>query len=181
MGLLQVGHDIAVGQHCALRHTSGPSGVLEVGEIVMGHGHRHQPVGGTATQGIAKAHVPRQVPGRHHLLHMAHHQVNQQGFRKAEHVSQPGDDHVTHRCAGHHLLKGMSEVLHDHDRLATRIPKLMLKLPGGVQRIHIDHSETRAQHREHGDRVLQAVGHHQCHPGTFGQFQLTLEIACKLP
>jgi len=82
-----------------------------------------------------------------------------------------------------HLLQHRSEILEDDDHFRARVLELMLELARGVERIHVHHHAAGAQRAEHGDRVLQAVRHHDRHARALGEalrLQPRAEIARQL-
>ena len=109
-----------------------------------------------------------QLVRRHHLLHLAHHQVDDHALH-AEHLAERGHDHVLDRRAAAHLLQHVAEVLQHHDRLGAGILQLVLELARRVERIDVHHRAAGAQDAEHRDRVLQAVRHHDRHARAFGE------------
>jgi hypothetical protein len=119
-------------------------------------------------QGRLEAHGAGQVERRHHLLHLAHHQVHYHALQP-EHLAERGDHDVLERRLGPHLLQHRGEVLQDDDRLGARVAQLVLELARGVEGIDVDDGTAGAQRAEHRDRVLQAVRQHDRHPRALGK------------
>ena len=99
--------------------------------------------------------------GRHHLLDVAHDEIDQRAFQSAEHVAHRRDHDMLHRRPGDHLFQRVREVLQDHDRLRARVLELVFELARRIQRIHVHHHQAGAQHAEQSHGILQHVGHHQ--------------------
>ena len=158
--LQQRGDDVAVREHRALGHAGGAAGVLQEGDVGVARAAACVsvlPLPASSTS--LKRDRARQLVGRHHLLHLAHHQVHEQALQ-AEHLAERGDDDVLQRRLRAHLLQHVAEVLEDHDRLGARVLQLVLELARRVERVDVHHRAAGAQRAEHRDRVLQAVRHH---------------------
>ena len=179
-GLLHVGHQVAVGEHGTLGHAGGAAGVLQEGDVVGLDVHRRQGVALACRQRIAEAHRAGDVVVGHHLLHVLEHEVDDRALGETEHVAQAGGDDLLEGGVGQHFLHGVAEVVDHHDGRGARIDQLVLELARGVERIDVDHGQSRTQHPEGGDRVLQAVGHHDRDPITLLQPQLTEQVGGKL-
>lgn len=77
------------------------------------------------------------------------------------------------------LLQHVGEILQNHHRLGAAILQLVAQLPRRVERVDIDHHKTRPQHRSHGNRVLQDIGHHEGDAIALLQAQ-ALQVSAKL-
>ena len=102
----------------------------------------------------------RQVPRRHHLLHVAEHEVDDEPL-EAQQLADARDDDFAHLRLRHDLLQRMREVLDDDDHFGAGVVQLVLELARRVQRVHVHDRAAGAQRSEEADRVLQDVGHHQ--------------------
>ena len=151
---------VAMEQHRALRDAGGAAGVLQERNIVVAKGGRIERFVPAFIQGIFEGNGARQLVRGNHLLQLADHQVDEQALQPQQ-LAERGHHDVPDRRARQYLLQHVGEVLEDHDRLGARIPELILQLARGVQGIDVHHRIAGAQHAEHGDRVLQAVRHHQ--------------------
>ena len=120
-------------------------------------------------QRALETHGVRQRKRRHHLLDIAHHEIDQHAFHAAEHLAHAGDDDMFHGRLAQHLLQGMGKVFQHDDRFAARVVELVFQLARRVQRIDIDHRVAGAQHGRDRHRILQHIGHHQRHARTLFQ------------
>ena len=76
-----------------------------------------------------------------------------------------------------HLRHRRSEIFQHDNRARAAIGQLMLKLPGRVERIDIDHHETSSQDAEYSDRILQHVRHHDRHAVSVFQLRDRLQVS----
>jgi hypothetical protein len=86
-GLLHVCHEIAVREHRPLRHAGGAAGVLQEGDVVMGNLHGGQRLELSDHQCITEAHGALDFVVRHHLLHVAQHEIDDRALRETDHVA----------------------------------------------------------------------------------------------
>ena len=103
--LQHVGDDVAVQQRGALRHAGGAAGVLQEGDVValdVGLGQLQAPAGRDRVVELGGA---RQREGRHHLLHLAHHHVDDRALGEAEQIAHARQHDVLHGRLGQHLLQ----------------------------------------------------------------------------
>jgi hypothetical protein len=128
--------------------------------------------------GGIEAHGARQVVGWHHLLDVAHGQIDQGALQKAKLVAHRAQHHMFDRCMGDALLQGGREVLDDDDGLGAGVLQLVLQFTWRVQRIDVDHHQARPQDRSHGHRVLRHIGHHDGNTVSLAQAQ-PLQVARK--
>ena len=161
--LHHVGHHVAVGQHGAFGHSGGAAGVLQEGQVCRCNRYliKHMPTPGGHR--LPPRHGPRQPPGRHQLLDVFDHRVGQPSLQRRQHVAHLRGHHRTHGDAGDDLLHGVREVFYHHQSGHARVVELVLQFARRVQRVDVDHHQTRSQHRKQGHRHLQQVGHHQTH------------------
>ncbi len=177
---LRVVREIAVGQHGPLGHPGGAAGVLQEGQVVVAEDHRFGRLPASLGKGGGEVDGPGERPGRHQLLGMAHHPVDQHPLRKSEHFPHGRHDHVTDGRVADDLLQGMGEVFDDDDGRGARILQLVLQLPRGVEGVAVDHHTARPQGAEQGHRILEQIGHHQRHPIPLAQAS-GLQPAGELP
>ena len=161
--LRDIGQHVAVQQRGPLRHAGGAARILQEGHVGRHHLHRLEVQGGALPQRGGEAHMPRQRPSRHQLLHAAHHEVDEHALQAAQHLAHRGDHDMLDLRAGRHGLQGGGEILQDDDGLGAGILELVLQLARRVERVDVDHDIARPQHGHHGQGILQHVGHHQRH------------------
>nr|GEU28155.1 hypothetical protein [Tanacetum cinerariifolium] len=161
--LQHVGDDIPVQQHRALRHARGAARVLQEGDVIVSLLDRLQRQAGRFRHHFLVRDRARQRVRRHHLLDLAHHQIDDRAFDQAQHVAHGGHHHVLDAGIGQHLLQGDGKIFQHDDRFRAGIDQLVLQLAGRVQRVDVDHRVTGAQHGRHRHRVLQHVRHHDGH------------------
>ena len=56
----------------------------------------------------------------------------------------------------------------------------MFKLCGGVQRVHVHGDETSADRTQHGNRVLQQIGHHEGDTVAFFHARQALKVGTEI-
>ncbi len=173
--------DVAMQEHRAFGHAGGAAGVLQEGEVIMGERRRRQLGARAFGERLLEGHRAGQIVRRHHLLHLAHHQIHHQAL-EPEHLAERSHHHVLERRSRAYLLEHGGKVLEDHDRFGARVLELVLELTGGVERVDVDHHAAGTQRAEHRDRVLQAVRHHDRDARALLQafrLQPCAEIACQ--
>ena len=159
LALQHVGHQIAVGQHGALGDASGAAGVLQHGDVlgrrvgvdeidVLALGH-----------GIDEADGMGNAIGRHHLLDVADHGVDQQALEGRQQVADLGDDDVPDVGLRQHLFGQLRHVGQADQRPGAGILELVLHLAGGVQRVGVDHHQAGTHGAKDHHRILQHIGH----------------------
>ncbi len=161
--LQHVGDDVAVEQRGALGNTRGAAGVLQEGDVVrldVGLLQGHAPAGG---DGVVELDGARQSERRHHLLHLAHDQIDDWALGEAQQVAHAGEHDVLDRRLAEHVLQRLGEILYDDDGLGAGVLELVLELARRVERIDIHHREAGAQDAGDAHRVLQHVRHHNGH------------------
>ncbi len=169
LGLQHVGDQVAMQQHRPLADAGGAAGVLQHGNVVGAHLGRPQRLVAAGGQRVVEAQRAGQLPGRHHLLDVAHHVVDQGALQEAQHVAHGGHDHL---LGGHHvghLLQRGGKVLEDDDGLGAGILELVLEFARRIQGVDVDHHQAGAQDPGHRHRVLRHVGQHHGHAVTRGQ------------
>ncbi len=178
LGLQHVGNHIAVQQHGALGNPRGPAGVLQHGHIVGFDVRAFQRGARAACHGVVETHGTRQVEGRHHLLDIAHHIVDQGTLEQAQLVAHGAQHHMLDRRGRNALLQRVGKVFDDDDGLGAGVLELVLQFARGIQRIDIDHDKTRTQDGGDRHRVLRHIGHHDRHAVALGQPQ-ALQVGAK--
>lgn len=73
----------------------------------------------------------------------------------------------------------MGKIGYDNDGTGAAVPQLVLKFAWRIQRVDVHYDHPGAQYAKQGDRILQQVGHHQCHPIAFLQTQALLQVGRK--
>ena len=157
LALQHVGHQVAVGEHGALGHPGSAAGVLQHGDFAVarvGLAHRHALALG---QGVGELDGLWQAVGRHHLLHVLDHGVDDQALERRQHVADFGDDDVLHAGLRQHFLGQVGHVGQAHQRLGAGVVELVFHFPRGVQRVGIDHDEAGTHGAEHHHGILQHV------------------------
>ena len=92
--LLHVGDQIAMGQHRAFRRTGGAAGVLQHSDVVQRQRHPLQTIAHAQLQSTFERDRLRQMVGRHHLLDLFDHGVDQPAFGRRLHVAHLHFDQV---------------------------------------------------------------------------------------
>ena len=157
--LQHVGENVPVQQRRALRHAGGAAGVLQEGDVVAGQrGLGQRRVAALRQRGV-EGNGARQRERRHHLLHLAHDEVDDHAL-EAEQVAHRAEDDVLDLGLADHLLQRGGEILDDDDRFGAGVVQLVLELARGVERVDVHHGVAGAQDRGGGDRVLQDVRQH---------------------
>ncbi|MNQ82611.1 hypothetical protein D3C85_976650 [compost metagenome] len=169
-GLQHVGDQVAVGQHRALGHPGGATGVLQHGELAASRIGVPDRFAAALAQGFGELDGLRQVVGRHHLLHVLDHTVDQQALERRQHVADFADDDRLDSGPGNDLLDQMRHVGQADQGFGAGVVELVLHFPRGIQRIGVDHHQPGTQGAEHGDRVLQNVG--QLHGDAVARLQV---------
>ncbi|MDT4847828.1 hypothetical protein FQZ97_819010 [compost metagenome] len=157
LALQHVGDQVAVREHRALGHAGGTAGVLQHGDITAGRVGFGDRLAAALGQGIGELDGIRQVVGRHHLLHVLDHAVDQQALEWRQHVTDFGDDDGLDAGLRQHLLGQMGHVGQADQGFGARIVELVLHFPRGIQRVGVDHDQPGTQGAEYRNRVLQDV------------------------
>ena len=114
-------------QHGALGHARGAAGVLQQGDVVgLDVGRLSVPRVPWATASLKRT-APRQVERGHHLLDVAHDEVDQRALEQAQQVAHGGQHHMLDRRVGDALLQRGGEVLDDDDGLGAGVLELVLQ------------------------------------------------------
>ena len=169
--LQNVGDHVAVQQHSTFGHAGGATGVLQHRDVVGGELGFSKSQLPTFAQGIVELDRLGQVENRHHLFDISHHVIDQTAFEPTQTVAHRSRHHMLHRCLCDAFFKRRCKVFDDHDRFGARVLELVLQLPRGVQRVHVDHHKTGSQDGRHGHRVLRHIGHHDGDAVTLNQSQ----------
>ncbi len=160
VGLQDVGDEIAMQQHRTLADACGAAGVLKHRDVVGPHPDRLERGAPALRHRVVEAHGAGQLERRHHLLDVAHDDVDERALEQAQHVAHRGEDHLLRRHVLEHVLQRGGEVLDDDDGLGARILQLVLELARRVQRVDVDDDQAGAQQARDDDRILRHVGHH---------------------
>ena len=168
--LQHVGHQVAVGEHGALGHAGGAAGVLQHGDIVVTDLDRCQRLAVALLEHLLEGNGLGQMVVGHHLLDLLHHGVDQPALEARQHVAHLGFDQVLDLGIWQHFLHQLAEHVQVHQRTHPGILELVAHLARGVQRVGVDHDQPGAHGAEHGNRILQHVGH--LHRDTIARFQV---------
>ena len=175
--LQHVGENVPVQQRRALGDAGGAAGILQEGDVIERELRLVELQAAAGGERLVERDRARDRPGRHHLLHLADHQVDDHAL-EAEQVAHAADDHMLDRGPRDHLLHRGGEILQNDDRFRAGILELMLELARGVERVDVHHRIAGAQHGGGRDRVLQHVRHHQRDAGALLQ-ALALQIGAE--
>ena len=167
-------------EHGALGDARGAAGVLQEGDVPGFDLDLGEAVPLPQAERVGKPDRARNIVIGHHLLHVAQHEVDDRPLGKSKQVAQAGGDHLLHLGAGKRVLDRAAEVVDHQDRNRARVDELVLQLPRGVHRVHVHHGQPRAQDAERGDRVLQAVGHHDRDAIAFLQPEFAQQVGRQL-
>ncbi len=157
--LQHVGHQVAMGEHGALGQAGGAAGVLQHGDVIEVQRHRFGRQPAALAQHLLERHRLGQLVGRHHLLQLVDHGVDQPALGGRQQVAHLCLDQVLDTGIGQHLLHALAEHVQVHQRTRATVLELVAHLALGVQRIGIDHDQPGAHGTEYGDGVLQHIGH----------------------
>ena len=157
--LRNIGHHVAMQQRRALGDAGRPAGILQEGDVVGLHLGRLEGEGAAGAERRLEWRVAGQRPGRHHLLHAAHDEIDQEALH-AHHFAHRGDHDVLHLGACHDRLQRAGEILEDDDRLGAGIVQLVLEFARRVERVDVHHDVAGAQYAHHRHGILQHVRHH---------------------
>ncbi|MNV71267.1 hypothetical protein D3C71_1642760 [compost metagenome] len=106
-------------QHCALAHTRGATGILQQRNVVRLDVGPLERAACALCHRLIEAHGTRQVVGRHHLLDIAHHVVDQRALEHAQLVAHCAKHHMFDRRVADAVLQGGRKILDDDDGLGT--------------------------------------------------------------
>ena len=110
-------------EYRALGDPRRAAGVLQEGDVLVGEFHiRSSACVRPAASTALKLDGAGKVPGRHLLVHPAHDEIYDGGFRKSEQLPDAGCDDMPDRGARQHRLQHMGEVLQHHDGERSRRP-----------------------------------------------------------
>ena len=168
-----------MGEHRPLGHTGSASGVLQHGDVFLTDLDRLQCMALALLEGILEGHRLRQVVVRHHLLDLLDHGVDQPALEAWQQVAHLGFDQVIDLGIRQHVLDQLAEHIQVHQRTYAGILELVAHLAGGVQRVGVDHNQPGAHGTEHGDWVLQHVGHLHSDAVTRLQVGILLQVGGK--
>lgn len=158
LALQHVGHQVAVGQHGALGDPGGAAGVLQHGDVVGLRRGFLERLAGAPGQRVGQLGGLRQAVGRHHLLDVLDHEVDDEALQRRQDVADFGDDHLLDAGLRQYALDQVGHVGQADHRLGAGVVELVFQFARGVQRVGVDHDEAGAHGAEDHDRVLQDVG-----------------------
>lgn len=158
-GLQHVRHDVPVQQRRALCDAGRAARVLQECDVVGAELRRLERLPRSFGERRIEARKGRQLPGRHHLLYVAHDVVDDPAL-DAEQIAHRRDDDMLDRRIRNHRLQRRREILENDDRFGTTVLQLMLELTRRVKRVHVDDRIAGAQHRRNRHRILEHVRHH---------------------
>ncbi len=168
--LQHVGHQVAVSKHGAFGQPGGAAGVLQHGDVVQALRHRLRRQAAPLAQHLLERECLGQVVGRHHLFQLVDHRVDQPALGSGQQVAHFRFDQVLDAGVGQHGLHPLAEHVQVDQRPRPAVIELVAHLALGVQRVGIDHDQPGTHGPEHGDRVLQHVGH--LHRDTVARLQV---------
>ncbi len=160
--LHHVRDDVPVEQHRALRDARRSARVLQEGDVVVADRDAFQRALAALRQRVGKPYRPGQRVLRNHLLDASQNEVDDQAL-EAEQLADRGDDHLPDLGLADHVRDRIGEILDADDHFGAGVVQLVLEFARRVQRIDVHHRAARAQRAEQAYRILQDVGHHQCH------------------
>ena len=163
-----------MGEHRALGQAGGAAGVLQDGDIIQRYRQRADHLPRAPAQDALEGNGLGQLIGRHQFFHLVDHQVGDPAFGGRHHVAHSGFDQVVDFGVLQHFLYPLAEHVQVHQRPNPGALELMAHLARGVERVGIDHNQACTHGSEHGNRILQGVGH------LYGNTVARLEIGVLL-
>ncbi len=157
--LLDIGQNIAVGQHRALGYAGRAAGILQEGDVATLYRHRIEGFRAALRQRILEAHMAGNIPGRDHLFHAAHDQIDDVAL-ETEHIAHGSDEDIGHIDRWQCLFNRGGEVFQHDERLCAGIVQLVFKFARRIERIDVHDHETGPQNCGKGNRILKDVRHH---------------------
>ena len=161
--LQNIGDQVPVQQHRALGDAGSAAGILQEGDVVRPDRNARERQLAALAKRVVEFGRGRQRVGRHHLLDVPHHGIDQRAFQRAEHVAHAGDHHVFHVGRRQRLLQHQGEILQHDDDFGAAILELEFQLARFVQRVDVYAGHAGAQDAGDRHRVLQHVRHHDGH------------------
>ena len=146
-------------QHRALGQACGAAGVLQHGDVVEADFQRFDAQPAPQPQRTLERDCLRQRIRRDHFLHFADHGVDQPALGGGHQVAHLRFDQVLDVSVGQYFLDLLPEHVQVHQRPGTGVLELVAHLTRRVQRVGVDHDQPGAQGAEHGNRILQHIGH----------------------
>ena len=113
--LQHVGNHVAVREHGAFGNAGRAAGVLQKGQIFRADIGGWQRLAGTQFQRFVELDGTRQAERRHSLVPILDHEIDDQRFREAQHVTDGRGDDLLDLGLANHFLQRLGEVLEDHD------------------------------------------------------------------
>ena len=177
--LLQIGDQVAMGQHRPLRHAGRPAGILQKRDVGRLDRRFRERLRSSELERAIEAHRPLEAKGGNRPPDVAHHKIDDPPPRAAQLIADAGDHDSRHGCAADRLFERAGEVLQHHDRFRARIGELMAELARRVERVAVDDDVAGAQRPEHGDRILQQVRQHQRDASAARQANDVLQVSSE--
>ncbi len=133
-----------------------------------------------AGHGIGEAGRAGQAVGRHHLLNVLDHGIDQHALERGQHVTDFGDDDVPDAGFRQYFFGQVRHVGQANQGLGARVVELVLHFPRGVQRVGVDHDQAGTHGAEHDDGVLEQIG--QLNGDTIARLQVgvLLQVGRKI-
>ncbi len=157
--LQHVGHQVAVGQHGPLGNTGSAAGVLQHGHVVQRAGNTARAPAVAALECCLERYRLRQRVIRDQLFNVLDRSVDQHALETGQHVPHARLKQVLDLGIRQHFLHQMPKHVHVDQRLGTRVLELVTHLPGGIERIGVDHHQSGTNRTENSNRELQHVRH----------------------
>ena len=159
-GLLDVREHIPVSQHGALRDAGRPAGVLKKRDIRVLKRQGTETGGVSLGECVAETHEMRHTEGRDQFFHVLHREIHKRPLEEREENRNTGGNHRFNGGAGNGFFERFAESFGDDHHLRAAVRKLIMKLAGGVERIHIDRDAASLQYAEKRNGILQDIRHH---------------------
>ena len=175
--LLQIGDQVAMGQHRPLRHAGRPAGVLQKGDVGRLDRRFGERLPSSELKRAIETLRPLEAKDGDGATDATDDHVDDLPPRAAQLIARAGDHDGLDARAADRLFEDARKVLQHHDRFRARIGELMAKLARRIQGVAIDDDIARAERPEHGDRVLQQVRQHQRDAGAARQANHVLQVS----
>ncbi len=179
--LLQVGHHVRLGQHCALGHAGGSACVLQEGQVIESDRHVVQRlrVSGRQRLGEADASWRDATPGTIFLTCLTTRLVS---IRLNAGNMSPICVVMTVRTGVRAMTSSqrVCKVFQHDDRRRARVLQLMLEFARRVQWVSVHYHDARPLRAKQRDRVLQQVRQHDRQPVAFLQASHLLQVGAEV-
>ncbi len=130
-----------VGEHRALGHAGGATGVLEEGDVLCIDVDLRQCVALALDDDLLEADGAGDVVIGHRLLDVLEHEVDDRALGKTHQVADTGGDHLPQWSIGHDLLHGVAEIVHHQQHRSAGVDQLVLEFARRVERIDVHHGQ----------------------------------------